>query len=321
MGSVEEFSRLIVADPGGRPVYLSQVATVSDDVEEPRSLARLNGTNSVSLVVRKQSGSNAVKLIDAVKARMESLRPVLPEDFQLTVIRDQSIFIRRNLNEISFHLVLGMILVAGTVHLFLHDWRGTLIASVAIPASIVATFALMKAMDYTINNSTMLALTFAVGVVIDDAIVVLENIHRTMEERGLGALEAALVGTREIALAVLATTMSLVVIFLPLAFMKGRTGMFFSSFGVTVAFAILVSLFVSFTLTPMLAARFLRHTTDEKARLKKAQGGPLMRRIGDLYRSGGDAFKWEMVKSYHNSDDKSDWRSFVSESGAFEPAP
>ncbi len=283
MGSVEEFSRLIVADPGGQPVYLSQVATVSDDVEEPRSLARLNGTNSVSLVVRKQSGSNAVKLIDAVKARMESLRPVLPEDFQLTVIRDQSIFIRRNLNEISFHLVLGMILVAGTVHLFLHDWRGTLIASVAIPASIVATFALMKAMDYTINNSTMLALTFAVGVVIDDAIVVLENIHRTMEERGLGALEAALVGTREIALAVLATTMSLVVIFLPLAFMKGRTGMFFSSFGVTVAFAILVSLFVSFTLTPMLAARFLRHTTDEKARLKKAQGGPLMRRIGDLY--------------------------------------
>ena len=283
MESVEAFSRLIVADPGGQPVYLSQVARVSDDVEEPRSLARLNGTNSVTLIVRKQSGSNAVRLIEALKARMEELKPVLPADLQLTVIRDQSIFIRRNLGEISFHLVLGMLLVALTVYLFLHDWRGTVIASVAIPASIVATFALMKAMNYTINNSTMLALTFAVGVVIDDAIVVLENIHRTMEERGLGAFEAAVQGTREIALAVLATTLSLVVIFLPLAFMKGRTGMFFSSFGVTVAFAILVSLFISFTLTPMLAARFLRHTQDEKARLKKAHGGPLMRRLGDLY--------------------------------------
>ena len=283
MDSVEAFQRLIVADPGGQPVYLSQVATITDGVEEPRSLARLNGTNTVSLIVRKQSGSNSVKLIDALKARMAELGPLLPSDIQLKVIRDQSIFIRRNLNEISFHLVLGMILVALTVFLFLHDWRGTVIASIAIPASIVATFALMKWMNYTINNSTMLALTFAVGVVIDDAIVVLENIHRTMEERGLGAMEAAVIGTREIALAVLATTLSLVVIFLPLAFMKGRTGMFFSSFGVTVAFAILVSLFVSFTLTPMLASRFLRHTENEADRQKKAHGGPLMRWLGDRY--------------------------------------
>jgi hydrophobic/amphiphilic exporter-1 (mainly G- bacteria), HAE1 family len=283
MDSVEAFQRLIVADPGGQPVYLSQVATVTDSVEEPRSLARLNGTNTVTLVVRKQSGSNSVKLIDAVKARMAELGPILPADLRLTVIRDQSVFIRRNLGEISIHLVLGMILVALTVFIFLHDWRGTVIASVAIPASIVATFALMKAMNYTINNSTMLALTFAVGVVIDDAIVVLENIHRTMEERGLGAMEAAVIGTREIALAVLATTLSLVVIFLPLAFMKGRTGMFFSSFGVTVAFAILVSLFVSFTLTPMLASRFLRHTENEADRLKKAHGGPLMRWLGRIY--------------------------------------
>lgn len=283
MESVEDFRRMIVADPGGQPIYLSQVAMVTDGIEEPRTLARLNGTNTVSLVVRKQSGSNSVKLIQSVKERMEALRPILPPDFQLTIIRDQSRFILRNLGEISFHLVLGMVLVALTVFAFMHDWRGTVIASIAIPASIVATFALMKAMNYTINNSTMLGLTFAVGVVIDDAIVVLENIHRTMEERGIGALQAALIGTREIALAVLATTMSLVVIFLPLAFMKGRTGMFFSSYGVTVAFAIMVSLFVSFTLTPMLASRFLKHSTNEAERQKKAHGGWLMRWLGDLY--------------------------------------
>ena len=283
MDTVPSFERLIIADPGGQPIYLGQVAKVTDDIEEPRTLSRLNGTNSVTLVVRKQSGSNAVRLIDALKARMAELQPTLPPDVTLTVIRDQSRFIRRNLGEISFHLVLGMVLVALTVFAFMHDWRSTVIASIAIPTSIIATFALMRVMGYTINNSTMLALTFAVGVVIDDAIVVLENIHRIMEEQGLGALDAARRGTREIALAVLATTLSLVVIFLPLAFMKGRTGMFFSSYGVTVAFAILVSLFVSFTLTPMLAARFLRRSSGEAERLKKAHGGPWMRWIGDRY--------------------------------------
>ncbi len=283
METVPAFGRLIVASPGGQPIYLSQVAEVSDGVEEPRTLARLDGTNAVTLVVRKQSGCNSVALIDAVKARLGQLQPLLPADYRVEVVRDQSRFILRNLHEVSFHLVLGMILVALTVLAFLHDLRGTLIASLAIPASIVSTFALMKAMGYTLNNSTMLGLTFAVGVVIDDAIVVLENIHRVMEERGCSAVEAALDGTREIALAVVATTLSLVVIFLPLALMKGRTAMFFSSYGMTVAFAIMVSLVVSFTLTPMLASRFLRHTSDPVARERKARGGPLMRALADLY--------------------------------------
>ncbi len=283
MGSVADFSRIIVASPGGQPVYLADVARIVDGIEEPRTLSRLNGTNAVSLVVRKQSGSNTVRLIEAVKRRIEELRPTLPADFQLTVIRDQSIFIERNLHEVSFHLVLGMILVAITVFAFLHDWRGTVIASIAIPASVISTFTLMRAMGYTLNNSTMLGLTFSVGVVIDDAIVVLENIHRTMEERGCGAVEAAIRGTKEIALAVLATTLSLVVIFLPLAFMKGRTGQFFASYGLTVAFSILVSLFISFTLTPMLAARFLRHTEDPKLREKKARGGRLMQWLASGY--------------------------------------
>ena len=281
--SVAEFDRLIVADRGGQPILLGQVATVTDGVEEPRTLARLDGENAVTLVIRKQSGSNSVKLIAALKERMEQLRATLPPDVRLDIVRDQSRFILRNLEEVSFHLVLGMVLVALTVFFFLHDWRGTLIASVAIPVSIVATFTLMKWMGFTLNNSTMLGLTFAVGVVIDDAIVVLENIHRVMEERSCPAFEAALAGTREIALAVVATTLSLVVIFIPLAFMKGRTGLFFSSYGWTVAFAILVSLFVSFTLTPMLASRFLRHTADPALREKKAHGGPLMRWSADLY--------------------------------------
>jgi len=281
--SVAEFDRLIVANSGGQPILLSQVATVTDGVEEPRTLARLDGENAVTLVIRKQSGSNSVKLIAALKDRLELLRATLPPDVRLDIVRDQSRFILRNLEEVSFHLVLGMVLVALTVFFFLHDWRGTLIASVAIPVSIVATFTLMKWMGFTLNNSTMLGLTFAVGVVIDDAIVVLENIHRVMEERSCSAFEAALAGTREIALAVVATTLSLVVIFIPLAFMKGRTGLFFSSYGWTVAFAILVSLFVSFTLTPMLASRFLRHTADPVLREKKAHGGPLMRWSADLY--------------------------------------
>jgi HAE1 family hydrophobic/amphiphilic exporter-1 len=283
MRSVSEFNQIVVSTTGGQPVLLKDVATVQDSEEEPRSLARLNGTNSVTVVVRKQSGVNTVAVIDAVKARLLELQKVIPQDFNVSVIRDQSIFIRSSLHEVSFHLLLGATLVALTVFFFLHDWRGTLIACLAIPSSIVATFTLMQAMGYTLNNFTMLGLVFAVGIVIDDAIVVLENIHRTMEEKGMDAITASLVATREIAMAVMATTLSLVVIFLPLAFMQGRVGRFFSSYGVTVAFAIMVSLFVSFTLTPMLCSRFLRHTKDPRVRRKKAEGGALLRWLGDHY--------------------------------------
>jgi hydrophobic/amphiphilic exporter-1 (mainly G- bacteria), HAE1 family len=283
MRDVRDFNELIIANVAGQPIYLKEIATVLDSVEEPRSQSRLNGNNAVTLVIRKQSGSNTVKLIDAVKRRLDQLRLVLPPDLKVTVIRDQSIFINRSLHEVSFHLMLGAVLVALTVFFFLHDWRGTVIASIAIPASLISTFTLMRAMGYTLNNFTMLGLVFAVGIVIDDAIVVLENIHRTMEEKGWDGPRAASYATREIALAVMATTLSLVVIFLPLAFMQGRTGKFFSSYGVTVAFAILVSLFVSFTLTPMLASRFLRHTDDPRLREKKAHGGPLMRWVGEHY--------------------------------------
>ena len=283
MKEVKDFNTLIVANVGGQPIRLQDVARVSDSLEEPRSLARLNGESTVTLMVRKQSGSNTVKVIHAVKERLEELRGIIPPDFRTTIVRDQSVFIERSLHEISMHLMLGAVLVALTVFFFMHDWRGTVIASIAIPSSLIATFVLMRMMNFTLNNFTMLGLVFAVGIVIDDAIVVLENIHRTMEEKGLSGIEAARLGTREIALAVMATTLSLVVIFLPLAFMSGRIGKFFSSYGVTVAFAIMVSLFVSFTLTPMLASRFLRHSTDERLREKKARGGALMRGLGNRY--------------------------------------
>ena len=229
MRSVRDFNDLIIAAVGTQPIRLSDVAAVTDSVEEPRSLSRLNDVNAVTLVVRKQSGSNTVKVIDGVKGKLKELEPIIPRDFKVNIIRDQSRFIKRSLHEVSFHLLMGAVLVALTVFFFLHDWRGTVIASIAIPASLIATFALMRAMNYTLNNFTMLGMVFAVGIVIDDAIVVLENIHRTMEEKGWSAIKAASHATREIALAVMATTLSLVVIFLPLAFMKGRTGMFFSS--------------------------------------------------------------------------------------------
>jgi HAE1 family hydrophobic/amphiphilic exporter-1 len=283
MREVRDFNELIVANFLGQPVYIKDIASVADSVEEPRSMAQLNGENAVTLVVRKQSGSNTVKLIDAVKRRLDELRSVVPPDFKLSVVRDQSIFINRSLDELSFHLLFGAVLVALTVFFFLHDWRGTVIATIAIPASLIATFTLMRAMGYTLNNFTMLGMVFAVGIVIDDAIVVLENIHRTMEEKGWSGMKAASLATSEIALAVMATTLSLVIIFLPLAFMQGRVGKFFSSYGVTVAFSIMVSLFISFTLTPMLASRFLKHSVDEKAREKKAHGGPLMRWLGGHY--------------------------------------
>jgi HAE1 family hydrophobic/amphiphilic exporter-1 len=182
MMQVKDFNELIVANFAGQPVYLKDIAKVEDSVEEPRTLSTANGQSCVTLVVRKQSGSNTVKVIDAVKKRLEELQAVVPSDFRLQIIRDQSRFIKRSLEEIQFHLLLGALLVALTTFFFLHDWRGTVIAVIAIPTSIISTFVLMRAMGYTLNNFTMLGLVFAVGIVIDDAIVVLENIHRTMEE-------------------------------------------------------------------------------------------------------------------------------------------
>ena len=258
IGSAADFNDLIVGNFQGRPIMIRDIGAAENGVVEQRSLARLDGENAVQLIVRKQSGTNTVEVVDRVKARLAQLRGVLPQDIRSEVIVDQSRFIKASYEEVKLHLILGALLVAFTVFLFMHDWRSTVIASVAIPASIISTFTLMRIMGFTLNNITMLGLILSVGIVIDDAVVVLENIFRHVEERGESPRSAASKATREIALAVMATTLSLIVIFVPLAFMAGRVGRFFSSFGSTVAFSVAVSLLISFTLTPMLSSRYLK---------------------------------------------------------------
>ncbi len=254
----ERFSEIIIESRGGYPVRVKDVARVEDGVEEPRGLSRLDGDVAVSLIVQKQSGGNTVAVADAVRARLEKIRPSLPADIRVEVIRDQSKFIKGSIEEVKFHLLLAAALVSGVLLLFIRDLRTTVIAALAVPTSIIGTFALMDIMGFSLNNMTLLGLILAVGIVIDDAVVVLENVFRHMEVYHRTPLEAASVATREIALAVLATTLSLTVIFAPIAFMSGQVGRFFNSFGWVVGFAILLSLFVSFTFTPMLCAWFLR---------------------------------------------------------------
>lgn len=258
VGSAKEFNDIIIATRQGYPIRIKDVGHAEDSIEEPRGLSRLDGQNAVSLFIQKQSGTNTVKISDAVQAKLAQIAKALPPDIKIEMINDQARFIRNSMEEVKFHLLLAVVLVSSVILLFIRDWRTTLIATLAIPTSIVPTFLFMHYMGFTLNNITMLGLILAIGIVIDDAVVVHENIFRHMEEFGKDAMQAARDGTREIALAVLATSLSLVVIFLPVAFMGGIVGRFFSSFGLTVAFAILMSLFVSFTLTPMLCSRFLK---------------------------------------------------------------
>jgi hydrophobic/amphiphilic exporter-1 (mainly G- bacteria), HAE1 family len=255
--TAERFNDLIIANRDGFPIRLRDVGRAEDSIEEPRGLSRLNGENAVSLFVQKQSGTNTVHIADVVQQRLARISKGLPPDIRIETIQDQSRFIRLSMEEVKFHLWLAGILVSMTILLFIRDWRTTLIATMAIPTSIIPTFLFMWMMGFTLNNITMLALILAIGIVIDDAVVVHENIFRHMEEYGKDAMQASHDGTREIALAVLATSLSLIVIFMPVAFMGGLVGRFFSSFGLTVAFSIAMSLFVSFTLTPMLCSRFL----------------------------------------------------------------
>jgi HAE1 family hydrophobic/amphiphilic exporter-1 len=271
MPTVADFEQLIVANIGGRPVYLRDIGRVENGEVEARSLARLDGVPCVNLVIQKQSGTNTIEVIQRVKARIAQINKTLPPDIQVVPIRDQSTFILRSIDEVKLHLVLGALLTSFVVLAFMGDWRSTLIASVAIPTSLIGTFTVIRMLGFTLNNMTLLGLTLAVGIVIDDAIVVLENIFRHVEEHDEPPMSAAVTGTAEIGLAVSATTLSLVVIFLPLAFMYGIVGRFFNSYGITVAVAILISWFVSFTLTPMLSSRFLK-VHKEKGAKKSSEG-------------------------------------------------
>jgi HAE1 family hydrophobic/amphiphilic exporter-1 len=258
--AVPDFSKIVVSEVNDRPVTVGDIGKVEDGIKEPRSLSRWDGMNAVSLVIRKQSGTNTIEVVDNIYQRLHSIESALPPGVKVIASRDSSEYIRESVHTVQEHLILGGICAAIVVFFFLGSLRSTLIAAVAIPVSIVSTYTLLLWMGFTLNTLSLLALTLAVGIVIDDAIVVLENIFRFIEEKGMSPMQAAKAATAEVGLAVSATTLSLVVIFVPVAFIHSVTGRFLNTFGLTMAFSIMVSLLVAFTLTPMLCSRFLKHT-------------------------------------------------------------
>jgi len=258
VSSPEEFALIPVAMRNGYPVRVGDLARVEDGMADPETVATFNGAPAVVLQVRKQSGTNTIQVVDLLKERIDQLRGQLPPGWEMSQVRDQSEYILAAVHAVQEHLILGSIFAAGIVFLFLGKIRPTIIAAVSIPSALIATFAAMEWMGFTLNVITLLALTLAVGIVIDDAVIVLEIIFRYMEEKKLSPREAAVEGTREVGLAVIAMTLSLIAVFLPVAFMAGIVGRFMNSFGVTMAFAIAVSLLVAFTLTPMMSSRWLR---------------------------------------------------------------
>jgi HAE1 family hydrophobic/amphiphilic exporter-1 len=261
------FDDLVLATREGTPIRVRDVGWAEDGTKEQRSIARLDDVPTVTLEVKRQSGANTVAVIEAAKENLTRIADQLPPDVRMEVIRDQSRYIYAALHEITVHLVLGSMLACLVVLFFMRSWRSTVIAGVAIPASVIATFACMWPLGFTLNSVTMLALVLMVGIVIDDAIVVLENIFRFVEEKKMSPMEAARAATAEIGLAVLATTLSLVVVFVPVSFMSSVSGRFVYQFGITAAAAVLVSLLVSFTLTPTMSARLLhREETEADAR-------------------------------------------------------
>lgn len=273
MGKITEpeaFNDLVITTVAGQPIRIKDIGSAEDGTKEQRNVARLwkkpeeggdanpQPLTAVTLEIRRQSGANSVEVIEGVKAQLAKIQPELPPDVQMDVIRDQSRYIYEALHEINIHLWAGSGLACLVVLAFMRNLRSTFIAAVAIPASVISTFGMMWALNFTLNSVTMLALVLMVGVVIDDAIVVLENIFRFVEEKGMPPMQAARDATREIGLAVLATTLSLVVIFIPVSFMSSISGRFLYQFGITAAVAVMVSLLVSFTLTPMMSARMLK---------------------------------------------------------------
>jgi HAE1 family hydrophobic/amphiphilic exporter-1 len=289
-----QFGDIVVRDVAGHPVRVSDVAQVEDGMAEARTIASVNGEPTVLLQIRKQSGTNTVAVVQNIKNRLADLQGILPEGFSVRVVRDQSEFIQASVSSLQEHLILGSLLASLVVLIFLGNFRSTVIAAISIPTSIIATFALVRYMGFTLNMLTMLALTLSVGIVIDDAIVVLENIYRFMEEKGMPPMQAAIEGTKEIGLAVMATTLSLVAIFVPVGFMGGMVGRFLQSFGITMAFAVMVSLLVSFTLTPMMSSRWLKvkpRSEDEDHQVHDSKHSALFGPIDRVY---GRLLHWSM---------------------------
>src|SRR5262249_53649687 len=269
--TTSDFNNIVVATKNGTPIRVSDVGYAEDGSERPTSSVWLGDKPAVLLDVRRAMGENTVAVIEGVRARLPAIQRSVPKSVSMTIIRDDARFIYASVASLEEHLIFGSLFAAIVVMVFIRNIRAVIIAALAIPASIISSFTLMNIMGFTLNNMTLLGITLAVGIVIDDAIVVLENIFRYIEEKDCSPFEAAIQGTREVALAVMATTLSLVVIFLPIAFMDGYAKRFINPFGWTMAFSIMVSMLVSFTLTPMLSSRFLKvsdgvadHKTKER---------------------------------------------------------
>jgi multidrug efflux pump len=260
--SAEEFGAIIVKQDGTETVRLDDVADVKVGAEDERTAVRWNGEPAVGLGVVKQSKASTIDVADAVRAALPQLQASLPEGMRLDVAYDSSTFIKDSIHEVSQTIFIAMLLVILVILFFLKTARATLIPAVAIPISIVGTFAVAYAMGFTINILTLLALVLAIGLVVDDAIVVLENVYRHME-MGKSRLRAAFDGSKEIGFAVLATTITLVAVFVPVSFLTGTVGRLFSEFGLSVAVAVLISGFVALTLTPMLCSRILKPAHDQ----------------------------------------------------------
>ncbi|AKU98051.1 RND multidrug efflux transporter [Labilithrix luteola] len=284
VGSVDEVGRIVVKQKDGRPVRVADLGRVEDGSEKQESAAQYDDEPTVVLQIKKQSGKNTVEVVDTVLARLDEVRKTLPPGVSLDIVYDNSGVIRTSTHAVLEHLVLGAALAAVIVLVFLGSGRSTLIAAMAIPISIIGTFAVMYAFGFTLNFLTLLALALAVGLVIDDAIVVIENIMSFIERRGYKPFPAAVLATKEIGLAVLSTTLALIAVFVPIAFMGGIIGKFLKSFGLTMASAIGVSLLVSFSITPMLGARWLKgHEHGAKPNIIQRLGDGLYGPIERVY--------------------------------------
>lgn len=276
--SVKGFNDIVIASINGTPVRVSDIGRVEDTGARMTTAAYYNGRPSVTLVVKKQSGTNTVAVVKKIKERLSELKDSLPPGVETAIIGDQSVFIQGSVNTVTEHLALGAVFAALMVLLFIGDFRSTIISSLAIPTSLIGTLIFMQMAGFTINTMTLLGLTIAVGIVVDDAIVMLENIYRHLEndkeippkaEHKMSPLKAALDGSREIGFAVVAMSAALLVIFVPLAYMGGIIGRFLKSYGLTIAFAVAISVFVALTLTPMLCSLFLKVAPRGKTGLQK----------------------------------------------------
>jgi HAE1 family hydrophobic/amphiphilic exporter-1 len=260
--TVDQFNSIIIKNVSGSPIRLRDVGHAEDGMAERRNFAYYKGQPAVMISVQRQTGTNTVQVVDEVQAKLKVVNQTLPGGLKINVVTETATYIKKSVESLEEHLVLGSLLASLIIWFFIRDWRTVLISSIAIPTSIITAFSFMRMLDYSLNSMTLLALTLAVGIVIDDAIIVLENIYRWLEEKpGIDPIEAAIGATKEISLAVVATTISLVIIFVPIAFTTGYAKKYLNQFGWTMSVSILVSMLVAFTLTPTLSARILKIKT------------------------------------------------------------